>query len=148
MARAKTYWDEIKDDETHFYGGSMGWEVHLRWVEYWDYSRSNEGLGEPVLKRKLELQWPWGYSGQEKLPKGEKKRARKEVMLVKKLRKLLAQASSNRSEYNELRARTSDLTDEDWQEIFDMGMKRSDLSSYIQRNYLTDGEAHSLFWRM
>tara|TARA_R110000868_G_scaffold14247_3_gene66247 strand:+ start:231 stop:671 length:441 start_codon:yes stop_codon:yes gene_type:complete len=143
--RAKTYWDEIKDEECHFYGGSMGWEVHLRWDENWVYDHKTD---ESIKKLQLKLQWPWGYSGQEKLPKGEKAQARKDVLLQKKTRKLLAQASANRSEYRELNQRTGNMSHEDWDELFKLKLKGYDLRNYIQLNKLTDGEAYSLFWRM
>tara|TARA_R110000751_G_scaffold28319_2_gene73916 strand:+ start:2080 stop:2520 length:441 start_codon:yes stop_codon:yes gene_type:complete len=143
--RAKTYWDEIKDEECHFYGGSMGWEVHLRWDSWTEYDCNTD---QHIEKRQLRLQWPWGYRGQEKLPKGEKAQARKDVLLKKKTRKLLAQASANYSEYQELNQRTGGMSHEDWDELFKLKLKGYDLRNYIQLNKLTDGEAYSLFWRM
>lgn len=143
MAKVKTYWDEIKDEETHFYGGSMGWEVHLRWVENYQWDSK---LGTSVKKRRLELDWPFGYG--QKLPIGEKAQARKDVLLQKKTRKLLAQASRDHKEYRDLNSRTYNLTPEEWEEIFDIKMKGFILGDWIRRQYLTADEAYSLFWRM
>ena len=145
MAKVKTYWDEIKDDEVNFYGGSMGWEVRLMWVDRYQWN-SNKRVS--IKKRRLELQWPWGYGGNEKLPKGEKAQTRKDVLLQKKVRKLLAQASTNSSEYRDLNSRTYNMSPDDWDELFKLGLKGFDLRNYIQRTNLTDGEAHALFWRM
>ena len=146
MKKVKTYWDEIKDEECHFYGGSMGWEVHLSWEVYWDYSKSRFGNGEPEKKRQLKIQWPWSWD--DKLPRGEKAQTRKDVLLQKKTRKLLAQASSNRSEFHDLNDRTYNMSPEEWDELFKLGLKGFDLRNYIQHTKLTDSEAHSLFWRM
>lgn len=143
MAKVKTYWDEIKDEETHFYGGSSGWEVHLRWVESYKWD-SKKGVS--VNKKRLELQWPWSYG--DKLPKGEKAQTRKDVMLKKKIRKMLAQASPDREMYDNLCNRTAGLDHEQWGEIFNMGLKGFDLGNWIHRQYLTHGEAHSLFYHM
>ena len=145
MAKVKTYWDEIKDDEVNFYGGSMGWEVRLMWVDCYQW---NSNKRASIKKRRLELQWPWGYGGQEKLPKGEKAQTRKDVLLQKKIRKLLAQASTNYSEYRDLNSRTHNFTDEDWGELFNLGLKGFELGNWIRRQHLTYGEAHALFWRM
>ena len=146
MGKIKTYWDVIKDEECHFYGGSSGWEVHLKWETYWDYTKSRLGKGEPEKKRKLALQWPWSWD--QKLPKGEKAQTRKDVLLQKKVRKLLAKASASSSEFRELNERTYNMSQDDWDELFQTGLKGFDLRNYIQRTKLTDGEAHSLFWRM
>ena len=104
------------------------------------------GKGEPEKKRKLVLQWPWSWDT--KLPKGEKAQTRKDVLLQKKVRKLLAHASASRSEFRELNERTYNMSQDDWDELFQTGLKGFDLRNYIQRTKLTDGEAHALFWRM
>jgi hypothetical protein len=140
MAKVKTYWDEIKNDEFFLYGGSQGWEVHFRRVKvgHWD-----KKSGEHKYKESIQPQWPFSYG--EKLPKGEKALCKKEVMQKYKQRKMLAQASRNYGEYRDLHNR---INNENWEDIVATGLKGFNLGQYIREKYLTDSEAHTLFWRM
>ena len=143
MKKVKTYWDEIKNEETSFTGGSYGWEVRLVWEEKW---RWDSKKGCSVKSKALELQWPFGYG--QKLPKGEKAQTRKDVLRAKKLRKVLAQSSRNRSEYDDLRQRMYRLPEEQVDDILTKGYVGFDLGDYIRHNHYTSREAHALFYNM
>jgi len=138
MAKVKTYWDEIKNEEFFLYGGNQGWEVHFKFenVGYWD-----RNSGEYKYKKSIQPQWPF-FEG---VPREERALCRKEVMQKAKQRKILAQASRNLEEYRDLNAR---INRECWDDIVATGMKGFDLGKYIREKYLTDSEAHTLFWRM
>ena len=138
MTKVKTYWDKIKNDETHFSGGDYGWEVHLRREEYYDWKKR-----EKIFK--LQLQWPYF---DKTVPRSERKKCREEVTQQVRLRRELAKASRDRSEYLDLQARIYDLSFEEKNELLKKGIKGFNLGSYIRHNYLTHAEAHSLFWRM
>ena len=143
MTRVKTYWDEIKNDEVYFHGGSQGWEVKLGWVEYWKWDQKT---GEQTKTKKLELQFPFGYGDGVKA--SEKSQTRKEVNFQKKQRKILAQASRNRQEFEDLNNRVYRMSNEDFNDILKSGLKGFSLGQYIREKHLTEGEAYSLFWRM
>ena len=51
MAKVKTYWDTIKNNETFYHGGSRGWEVHLRkYTHYmWDRKTGTEKKVEKLV---------------------------------------------------------------------------------------------------
>jgi hypothetical protein len=140
MAKVKTYWDEIKNEEFFLYGGNQGWEVHFRFVENWRY---NPKTNESKKIRSLQPQWPFGYG--DGVPRGERTLCKKEVMQKYKQRKMLAQASRNSEEYRDLHNR---INDENWEDIVATGLKGFNLGQYIREKYLTDSEAHTLFWRM
>jgi hypothetical protein len=141
MAKVKTYWDEIKNEEFFLYGGNWGWEIHFRFVEDWRY---NPETNESKKVRSLKPQWPFGY-GSEKVPREEKALCKKEVMQKYKQRKMLAQASRNQEECRDLHRR---ISEENWDAIVATGLKGFDLGKYIREKYLTDSEAYTLFWRM
>jgi hypothetical protein len=143
MAKVKTYWDEIKNDECTFYGGRQGWEVRMIWTENWKY---NPKTGESILVKQLVLQWPFGVG--DGVPGEEKAQCRKEVNFKKRRRKILAQAAQNRTEYEDLLNRVYKLSMDDFNEIIKKDLKGYELRNYIQLNYLTDGEAYASFWRM
>ena len=143
MAKVKTYWDEIKNDETHFSGGTQGWEVRLLWEDDWKYDRKT---GEDVKVRKLKLQFPFGPG--DGVPREEKKQCREEVMLKKRLRRKLAMASRNRDEYGDLQSRVRRCSKEEKNMILNSKLKKFDLGEFIRNKYLTDREAHSLFYYM
>lgn len=138
MEKVKTYWDEIKNEEFHLYGGNQGWEVLFRFTEigYWDRKS-----GEYKYKKSIQPQWP-GFSG---ASREERALCRKEVMQKYKQRKILAQASRNYEEYRDLHYR---INNERWEDILATGLKGFNLGKYIREKYLTDSEAHTLFWRM
>jgi hypothetical protein len=140
MAKVKSYWDEIKNDEFFLYGGNQGWEVHFRWTETSLFDRKT---GEFKRRKTIQPQWPFGYG--DRIPRGERTLCKKEVMQKYKQRKILAQASRNSEEYRDLHAR---INDERWEDILATGLKGFNLGQYIREKYLTDSEAHALFWRM
>lgn len=142
MAKVKTYWDEIKNDECTFYGGSQGWEVKLIWTETRKY---NPKTGARRVKQ-LVLHWPFGAG--DGVPREEKTQCREEVNFMKRRRKILAQAAQNRTEYEDLLNRVYNLSIDDFNEIIKTGLKGYELRNYIQSNCLTDGEAYASFWRM
>lgn len=143
MAKVKTYWDEIKNDEVFFYGGNQGWEVHVRWETYRDWNRKT---GESVVRRRLTPQWPFGYG--DGVSREEKALCRKDVNLQIKKRRILAQASRNQTEYRDLMGRVYGMEESEFNKIIQTGLKGFELGNYICHNYLTDSEAHALFWRM
>jgi hypothetical protein len=141
MAKVKTYWDEIKNDEFFLYGGNWGWEIHFRFenVGRWDPK-----TGEHKYTKSLQPQWPFGY-GSEKVPREEKALCKKEVMQQYKQRKMLAQASRNKEEYRDLHSR---INNERWEDIVATGLKGFNLGQYIRSKYLTEREAYALFYNM
>jgi hypothetical protein len=141
MAKVKTYWDEIKNDEFFLYGGNWGWEIHFEFVEDWRYNPKTGGRKEV---RSLKPQWPFGY-GSEKVPREEKALCKKEVMQQYKQRKMLAQASRNQEECRDLHRR---ISKENWEDIVATGLRGFDLGSYIRSKYLTEREAYALFYNM
>jgi len=140
MAKVKTYWDEIKDQETFYYGGNRGWEIHLRWENTYTWDRKT---GENKVGRRLQFQFP--FCPGDGVPAAEKALVRKEVTTARKKEKMLAQASRNREEFRDLYAR---ISDENWDEIVATGLKGFDLGKYIRERYLTHNESYSLFYRM
>ena len=140
MAKVKTYWDEIKNEESYYYGGKQGFEVPLKWVETYHY---DDKTHTSKRGKSLQFQWPFGYG--DGVPASEKALVRKEVKAKRKKEKMLAQASRNQEEFRDLYAR---VTDENWDEIVATGLKGFDLGQYVREQHLTHSEAHSLFWRM
>ena len=142
MKKVKTYWDEIKDQETFYCGGSQGWEVHLnRQPSY----RCNPKTHECKEVETLQFAWPF-YAG-DGVSREEKSQTRKDVSRKRKLEKILASASVDRSEYLELCKRSYGRNDEIFK-LYDDGLKGFALRNHIAINFWTDAEAHSLFWRM
>jgi len=144
MTKAKTYWDTIKNQETFYSGGSKGWVVHLRRQTSYKYNHKTHEYREVET---LQFQWP--FSAGDGITREEKSEIRKEVTMKRKLEKILASASIDRFEYRDLCSRID--TPELKQEIiklYDDGLKGFPLRNYIQQQYLTDSQAHSLFWRM
>lgn len=139
MGKVKTYWDEIKKEETHFYGGERCWEVYLRYEDRYD-SRTD------TTKQSLTLQFP--FSTGDGVPREEKSLCRKEVMFQVKKRRELAKASSNHTEYRDLQSRTRDMGNAEFNDLLKRGLKGFNLRDYIIQNHLTSGEAYSLFYRM
>lgn len=140
--KVKTFWDEIKNEEFHLYGGNWGWEVHFRFEETTTFNRKT---GEFKTRKSLKPQWPYFGNGSEKVPREEKALCKKEVMQKYKQRKMLAQASRNEEEYRDLYKR---INNENWEDIVATGIKGLNLGQYIRERYLTYQEAHSLFYRM
>ena len=140
MAKVKTYWDEIKNLESHYYGGKQGFEVPLRWTATCRYDSKT---GKNIKGRSLQFQWPFSYG--DGVPASEKALVRKEVKLARKKEKMLAQASRNQEEFRDLYHR---VYDKNFEEIVATGLKGFALGQYIREKYLTRSEAHSLFYRM
>ncbi len=140
MAKNKTLWDTIKNDEFFLYGGKQGWEVHFRFEVVGSFNRAT---GEYKRRKVLQPQWPFGYG--DGVSREEKALCRKEVMQKHKQRKMLAQASRNETEYRDLHSR---INSERWEDIVATGLTGFDLANYIRVTYLTDDEVHALFWRM
>lgn len=140
MAKVKTYWDEIKNEESYYYGGKQGFEVPLRWTATCRYDSKT---GKDIKGRSLQFQWPFGWG--DGVPASEKALVRKEVKLKRKKEKMLAQASRDREEFRDLYSRIDDVN---FDEIVATGLKGFDLGQYIRERYLTRSEAHSLFYRM
>lgn len=144
MAKVKTYWDEIKDIEMFYYGGSQGWEVHLR---YSDTYRYNPKTHESKKTQTLQFQWPF-YTG-DGVSREEKSQTRKDVTKSRKLERILASASIDRSEYLDLCKRTYSKTNQEAViDLYSKGIKGFALRNHIIQHFLTDGEAYSLFYRM
>ena len=144
MAKVKTYWDEIKDQETFYYGGSQGWEVHLRRQPSY---RCNPKTHECKEVETLQFTWPF-YAG-DGVSREEKSQTRKDVSRKRKLEKILASASVDRSEYLDLCKRVCDKTKEELViRLFSNGLKGFNLRNHINQNFYTNDEAYSLFYRM
>ncbi len=143
MTKSKNYWNVIKDQETTFSGGSQGFEVPLRYVENWKYDPKT---GKDIRVNKLTLLFPFGPG--DGVPTAEKRLCRKEVMFKVKKRRELAKASSNHAEYIDLQGRIHDTSEEEFNDLLKRGLKGFNLRDYIIQNYLTNGEAYSLFYRM
>jgi hypothetical protein len=144
MKKVKTYWDEIKDQETFYYGGSQGWEVHLRRQPSY---RCNPKTHECKEVETLQFTWPF-YAG-DGVSREEKSQTRKDVSRKRKLEKILASASVDRSEYLDLCKRTySETNQEAVIDLYSKGLKGFALRNHIIQHFLTDGEAYSLFYRM
>ena len=137
MGKIKTYWDEIKDKPTHYYGGNQGWEVHLKLEEYSNYKTN---------KRTKKLVWCWPFYSGDGVPRSEKALCRKQVLFTRFKEKTLAQASLNVDEYRELWQRLRNIDEEEFKKLVE-NRKGFELRNYIQQCYLTYGEAHALFWR-
>ena len=138
MAKVKTYWDTIKNDETFYHGGSRGWEVHLtreNWIEY----NHKTGTSKPVSR----LVWQWPFFGG--VPRAERAACRKDILEQRKKARILGQASRDREEYHDLYAR---VDSENWNDILKTGITGFALGNYIRQKYLTHNEAYSLFYRM
>ena len=142
MKKVKTYWDEIKDQETFYYGGSQGWEVHLRRQPSY---RCNPKTHECKEVETLQFQWPF-YTG-DGVSREEKSQTRKDVSRKRKLEKILASASVDRNEYLDLCKRAYGKHDEILK-LYNDGLKGFALRNHIIQHFLTDGEAYSLFYRM
>jgi hypothetical protein len=143
MTKVKNYWNEIKDQETSFTGGSRGWYVPLRFEDDWKYDRKT---GEEVKVRKLKLQFPFG-SG-DGVSREEKRQCREDVMQQKKLRRKLAMASRNEEEYRDLRSRFFGCSEEEKDQILNSKLKGFELGDFIRSKFLTNMEANSLFYSM
>jgi hypothetical protein len=134
--KVSTYWDVIKDNETHYSSG--GWEVSLRKNCYYDHKKDREVF-------KLEFVWPYW----EGVSRKERSECRKDVLVKRKLEKILASSSRDREEYRDLNQRID--TPELIQKIFDLykgGLKGFELGKYIREGHYTMAEANSLFYRM
>ena len=140
MTKVKTYWDEIKNEESYYYGGTRGWEIPLRWV---DVSKYDNKTHKTVKSRSLQFVFP--FSSGDGVSSVEKALTRKEVKLSRQKEKMLAQASRNVEEFRELRSR---VYGESWGMIASTGLKGFDLARYIQNTFITQNEANSLFYRM
>jgi hypothetical protein len=140
MTKVKTYWDDIKDKETFYSGGSQGWEVHLKYTNVYTYNSKTH-----VTKESKRLQFHFPFSTGDGVSREEKSLTRKEVTFKRKKEKLLAQASRNREEYRDLVSR---VKLENWDDIVALKMTGFTLGQYIREKYLTYNEAHSLFYRM
>lgn len=101
MAKVKTYWDEIKNNETNYYGGDYGWEIRLRKEEY--YYKSEK-------KYRLAFQWPFGDG----VSRAERAKCRKDVLFARFKEKTLASASANRNEYHDLCQRVGSMNEEEF----------------------------------
>jgi hypothetical protein len=142
MAKVKTYWDTIKNEETFYSGGSQGWEVHLR---YSDTHKYNHKTHEYTRNQTLQYQWP--FSSGDGVSREEKSQTRKDVTTTRKIERILASASIDQSEYQNLCKRSYGRHDEIFK-LYDDGLKGFALRNHIAINFWTDAEAHSLFWRM
>jgi hypothetical protein len=142
MAKVKTYWDTIKNEETFYSGGSQGWEVHLR---YSDTHKYNHKTHEYKVAQTLQFQWP--FSTGDGISREEKAQVRKDVTTARKIQKILASASINQSDYQDLWKRAYGRTEEIIK-LYDDGLTGFALRNHIFFNFLTNAEAHSLFWRM
>ena len=142
MAKVKTYWDTIKNEETFYSGGSQGWEVHLRRQPSYTY---NHKTHESKEVETLQFQWP--FSAGDGISREEKAQVRKDVTTKRKIEKILASASIDRNEYHNLCKRSYGRHDEIFK-LYNDGLKGFALRNHIAINFWTDAEAHSLFWRM
>lgn len=132
MTKIKNYWDEIKNKET-FYCGN-GWEVHY-----------NSEIGNDGKKR---FYWQWPFYTGDGVKREDKSKCRKEVLFVRFKEKALASISTNRDEYQDLRSRVSDLSEEEFRELINnSGLKGFELRNYIQTKYWTSSESFASFWR-
>jgi hypothetical protein len=135
MAKVKTYWDVIKNNETYYYGGDMGWEVSLRKDSYYQ---------KDTKKTKLSFQWP--FRAGDGIPRAERSKCRKEVLFARFQEKTLASASANREEYYDLRRRVGHMKEEEFKEAF-RNMSGFELRNYICNKYWTESESFASFWR-
>jgi len=119
----KNYWDKIKKQPTYLYGG--GWEVRYEYCEH---------------RKQMIFIWP-SFEG---IKRVEKTKIKNEVKLQLLKLKILSQASSNRDEYLDLINR---ITDKEFNEILETKIRGFALGNYIRNNFLTDAQAHTLFWR-
>ena len=137
MTKQKTYWDEIKNNETHYSGGDSGWEVHLRRDSYYDYDKK-------VEKTRLVYHWP--FSTGDGVPRSEKSKCRKDVLFARFKEKTLASASSNRQEYHDLCQRVGSMKEEEFKEAIG-NMSGFELRNYICGKYWTYAESYASFHR-
>lgn len=135
MNKVKTYWDEIKNKPTFFYGGEKGWEVHL--IEYEVYKNG---------KRKTELHWQWpNWTGTD-VPRSERTRCRKDVLFKRFQQKTLAMASENKDTYLDLMKRVAEMNEDEFRKA--IGDKKGfELRNHIQQKYMTHAEKYASFWR-
>jgi hypothetical protein len=143
MKKVKTYWDEIKHEESFYYGGTQGWEIHLRWKETLTWNPKTH-----EYKEGKSLQFDFPFRAGDGVPGAEKSLVRKEVTFKRKREKLLAQASRDRAEFDDLYSRVSRVSAEEWNEIIESGLKGFDLGTYIRSKHYTEREAYALFWNM
>jgi hypothetical protein len=129
--KQQTYWDEIKNQETHF-TSQGGWEIHLNKEEYYT---------KDVLKTRLQFSWP-RFDG---LNRKQRALERASVMKAAKARKLAAQMSRNREEYTDIFRR---INEDQLLEIVGKEKPTISLGDYIRQHYLTDAQAYTLFYRM
>jgi hypothetical protein len=135
MAKVKTYWDEIKNNETHYSGGDRGWEVHLKYEKY--YSKKEQ-------KHKLAFRWP--FSVGDGVSRAEKSKCRKDVLFARFKQKTLASASANWEEYHDLCQRIGNMNEEEFREAIG-NMTGFDLRNYICNKYWTRAESFASFYR-
>ena len=95
------------------------------------------------------LQFTWPFYAGDGVSREEKSQTRKDVSRKRKLEKILASASVDRSEYLDLCKRTySETNQEAVIDLYSKGLKGFALRNHIIQHFLTDGEAYSLFYRM
>ena len=138
MAKVKTYWDTIKNNETFYHGGSRGWEVHLRKYTHYVWDKKT---GEDKKVEKLEFAWPY-FDG---VPRAERAECRKDILEQRQRERILGQASRDREEYRDLCER---VYKEDWDKILATGIRGFELGRYIRETFLTESQAYTLFYRM
>jgi hypothetical protein len=141
MKKGKTYWDEIKNNENRY--SYMGWEVKLCKKPTRKY---NPITGEFTEKITLEIEWP--FRSGDGLSAKEKSEIKNGVKEIRKIEKILASSSSNYNEYLQLQQRVSREDYKTIIELYDGGLKGFNLRNHIQNQFLTEDEAHSLFYRM
>jgi hypothetical protein len=133
----KTYWDEIKNEPTFYYGGDRGWEVHLRKEEYWGGKQSKPS-------NKMIFDFP--FRAGDGVPRSEKAKCRKDVLFKRFKEKTLAQASSNQEEYRDLNRRVGKMNEIEFKKMIG-NMKGFELRNYITTNHWTYEESFASFWR-
>ena len=133
MAKQKTYWDEIKNNETHYNAG--GWEIHLRKDTYYDKA-----------KEKTRLAFKWPFSPGDGISRNEKSKCRKEVLFARFREKTLASAAANRGEYLDLMSRVGHMSESEFKEAIG-NMAGFELRNYICSKYWTHAESFASFYR-
>lgn len=139
MAKVKTYWDEIKGNETFYYGN--GWEIHMKWNEVYNYN-----VKKNATKKSKRLEFCWPFRTGDGVTREERAKVRKAVMFARFRQRVLASASANREEYRNLMQRVGNMTEQEFMDAIGE-MRGFELRNYICQKYLTHDEAFATFWR-
>ena len=138
MAKAKTYWDEIKNENRYYHAGKGGWECKYVNDTYCVWNNTLQ-----TRKEKKIMRWVWpSFSG---LSRSERAAVKNDAKFQRYRQMHIAKMCSDREEYTNMSRRLSDVSETEFRDLVESGKMNQ---SYITYHYLTNDEEYSLFYRM